>query len=53
MHVEQANLVFEAKPGTTLPLCEGTGLRTLFVARRDKDVYRVARKKEWGDLFQS
>jgi len=41
----------EAKPGITLPLCETSGLRNAFVARRDKDGFRVARKKEWGDLF--
>jgi len=41
----------EAKPGITLPLCEASGLRTAFVARRDKEGYRQARKKEWGDLF--
>ena len=41
----------EAKPGTTLPLCEAGGLRNAFVARRDKDAFRGARKKEWGDLF--
>ena len=41
----------EARPGVTLPLCEADGLRNQFVARRDKDAYRVARKLEWGDLF--
>lgn len=41
----------EAKPGITLPLCEASGLRNAFVARRDKDAFRVARKLEWGDLF--
>jgi len=41
----------EVKPGITLPLCETSGLRNAFVARRDKDGFRVARKKEWGDLF--
>jgi len=41
----------EAKPGITLPLCEAGGLRNAFVARRDKDAFRGARKKEWGDLF--
>jgi ribosomal protein RSM22 (predicted rRNA methylase) len=41
----------EAKPGITLPLCEASGLRNAFVAKRDKDGYRQARKKEWGDLF--
>lgn len=41
----------EAKPGITLPLCEAPGLRNAFVARRDKETFRVARKKEWGDSF--
>ena len=41
----------EAKPGVTLPLCEASGLRNAFVARRDKDAFRIARKKAWGDLF--
>ena len=43
--------VVEAKPGITLPLCDASGLRNQFVARRDKDAFRAARKKEWGDLF--
>jgi ribosomal protein RSM22 (predicted rRNA methylase) len=43
--------VVEAKPGITVPLCEASGLRNQFVARRDKDAFRAARKKEWGDLF--
>jgi len=41
----------EAKPGITLPLCEASGLRNAFIARRDKDAFRIARKKAWGDLF--
>ena len=41
----------ESKPGVMLPLCEAPGLRNAFVARRDKDGFRVARKKDWGDLF--
>lgn len=41
----------ESKPGVTLPLCEAEGLRNTFIARRDKDMFRVARRKEWGDLF--
>ena len=43
--------VVETKPGITLPLCEASGLRDQFVARRDKELFRVTRKKEWGDLF--
>jgi ribosomal protein RSM22 (predicted rRNA methylase) len=43
--------IVETKPGITLPLCEASGLRNQFVARREKDAFRAARKKEWGDLF--
>ena len=43
--------VMEAKPGITLPLCDASGLRNQFVARRDKEAFRAIRKKEWGDLF--
>jgi ribosomal protein RSM22 (predicted rRNA methylase) len=43
--------VLEAKPGLTLPLCEAGGLKNHFIARRDKEAYRAARKLEWGDLF--
>ncbi len=41
----------DSKPGIALALCEASGLRGAFVARRDKEAFRVARKKEWGDLF--
>jgi ribosomal protein RSM22 (predicted rRNA methylase) len=41
----------EARPGLTFKLCDETGLRSAFVARRDKDEYRRARKLEWGDVF--
>jgi ribosomal protein RSM22 (predicted rRNA methylase) len=41
----------EAKPGVTLPLCEASGLRNQFVARRDKETFRRARKLDWGDLL--
>jgi ribosomal protein RSM22 (predicted rRNA methylase) len=40
----------ETKPGITLPLCEAAGLRNAFIARRDRDAFRAARKKHWGDL---
>jgi ribosomal protein RSM22 (predicted rRNA methylase) len=40
----------ETKPGITLPLCEASGLRNAFIARRDKAVFRAVRKKDWGDL---
>jgi ribosomal protein RSM22 (predicted rRNA methylase) len=41
----------QAKPGLTFKLCDETGLRAQFVATRDKEEYRRARKLEWGDLF--
>jgi ribosomal protein RSM22 (predicted rRNA methylase) len=41
----------EEKPGLTFKLCDGSGLRAQFVARRDKDAFRRARKLGWGDLF--
>ncbi|MBA2588989.1 MAG: SAM-dependent methyltransferase [Alphaproteobacteria bacterium] len=41
----------ETKPGLTFKLCDETGLRAQFVASRDKDAYRMVRKREWGDLF--
>ena len=43
--------VMEGKPGLTLPLCDISGLRNAFIARRDKDAFRAARRKDWGDLF--
>jgi ribosomal protein RSM22 (predicted rRNA methylase) len=42
----------EAKPGLTFKLCDENGLRAAFVASRDKDAYRRARKLGWGDLFE-
>jgi ribosomal protein RSM22 (predicted rRNA methylase) len=41
----------QAKPGLTFKLCDETGLRTQFVAARDKEQYRRVRKHSWGDLF--
>lgn len=41
----------QAKPGLTFKLCDADGLRAQFVAGRDKDDYRRARKLGWGDLF--
>ena len=41
----------EAKPGLTFKLCDAEGLRSAFVAVRDKENYRRARKRGWGDLF--
>jgi ribosomal protein RSM22 (predicted rRNA methylase) len=41
----------ESKPGLTFKLCEEGGLRTQFVASREKEEYRRVRKRGWGDLF--
>jgi ribosomal protein RSM22 (predicted rRNA methylase) len=41
----------ETKPGLTFKLCDETGLRAQFVASREKDEYRRARRLGWGDLF--
>ena len=41
----------EEKPGLTFKLCDESGLRTQFVARRDKEDFRRVRKLGWGDLF--
>jgi ribosomal protein RSM22 (predicted rRNA methylase) len=41
----------ETKPGLTFKLCDATGLRSHFVAARDKDIYRRVKKRGWGDLF--
>jgi ribosomal protein RSM22 (predicted rRNA methylase) len=50
----QARIVkppIEQKPAMSFPLCDSTGLHIEAVPRRDKEQYRVARKKKWGDLF--
>jgi ribosomal protein RSM22 (predicted rRNA methylase) len=41
----------ETKPGLTFKLCDETGLRSAFVAARDKEEYRRVKKRGWGDLF--
>jgi ribosomal protein RSM22 (predicted rRNA methylase) len=41
----------ELKPAISFPLCDSSGLRIEVVPRRDKEQFRVARKKQWGDLF--
>ncbi len=41
----------EQKPAISLPVCDSTGLHIKTVARRDKEQFRIARKKNWGDLF--
>jgi ribosomal protein RSM22 (predicted rRNA methylase) len=50
----QARIVkppIEQKPAILFSLCDASGLRMESVARRDKEQYRIARKKNWGDLF--
>jgi ribosomal protein RSM22 (predicted rRNA methylase) len=50
----QARIVkppIEQKPAILLSLCDTSGLHVESVARRDKEQYRIARKKNWGDLF--
>lgn len=39
------------KPAILLPLCDASGLHLKSVPRRDKEQFRLARKKDWGDLF--
>lgn len=39
------------KSGLTFKLCEEGGLHSRFVAARDKQEFRRARKLVWGDLF--
>ena len=41
----------EEKPGLTFKLCDASGLRAQFVAKREKDEFRRVRKLGWGDLF--
>lgn len=41
----------ESKPGIAFTLCDAGGLRETFVARRDKDAFRHARRLSWGDIF--
>jgi ribosomal protein RSM22 (predicted rRNA methylase) len=41
----------ESKPGLTFKLCDANGLRSAFVATRDKDTYRRVKKRGWGDLL--
>ncbi len=40
------------KVAATLPLCDGTGLRSEVIASRDKPAYKRARKSGWGDLWE-
>lgn len=39
------------KAGVTLKLCESTGLREIFLPKRDKAGYERFRKKDWGDAI--
>ena len=39
----------DSKPGLSLTLCEDGALHERFVARREKDSFRQARKHGWGD----
>ena len=41
----------EEKPGLTFKLCDESGLRAQFVARREKEEFRRIKKLGWGDLF--
>lgn len=41
----------ESKPGLTFKLCEADGLRSAFVATRDREEFRRVKKRGWGDLF--
>jgi ribosomal protein RSM22 (predicted rRNA methylase) len=43
--------VTEQKPALHFALCDRAGLHIKSVARRDKEQFRAARKKSWGDLF--
>jgi ribosomal protein RSM22 (predicted rRNA methylase) len=36
---------------TLLPLCTLSGLQTLTVSRSQKELYKRARKKDWGDVW--
>jgi ribosomal protein RSM22 (predicted rRNA methylase) len=41
-----------SKPGTSLRLCEASGLRDEVIASRDKATYKRAKKKAWGDVWE-
>lgn len=40
-----------AKPGAIFRLCHASGLETRHVARREGAAYKLARKRDWGDLM--
>jgi ribosomal protein RSM22 (predicted rRNA methylase) len=41
------------KPGIELKLCAPDGLERRLVARRDKPAHAVARRLDWGDVYES
>jgi ribosomal protein RSM22 (predicted rRNA methylase) len=41
----------EQKAAILFPLCDGSGLSVKAVPRRDKEQFRLVRKKKWGDLL--
>ena len=41
----------EQKPAILLPLCDASGAQLKTVPRRDKEQFRIARRKAWGDLY--
>lgn len=50
-HARIIKPVIEQKPAILFPLCDASGLHLKRVARRDKEEFRAARRKNWGDLF--
>lgn len=43
----------ETKPGITFRLCAERGLQRAFVAKRQRELYRLLRKAKWGDTIRS
>jgi ribosomal protein RSM22 (predicted rRNA methylase) len=41
-----------SKPSTSLHLCDASGLHDEVIASRDKDTYKRAKKKTWGDVWE-
>jgi ribosomal protein RSM22 (predicted rRNA methylase) len=41
----------EQKPAILLPLCDASGAHLKTVPRRDKEQFRAARRKAWGDVY--
>lgn len=42
---------FIEKGKVTLSLCSTEGIQNKIITKKDKDVYKTARKLKWGDLF--